>query len=150
MSTPALEFFRHEPTKSPGTTAAAAIATAATLLALDLFWLGVVARDLYRAALGPLMRPDVYWPAGLLFYAFYVAVVVGWAVRPAEGPLAAARRGAGLGCVAYATYDLTSWAVLRDWPGWIVPVDIAWGVFLTALAALAGKAAELRLGRAAR
>ena len=74
-----------------------------------------------------------------LFYAFYVAVIVGWAVLGTHNARAAARRGAGLGFVAYATYELTNWAVLRDWPAWIVPIDIAWGIVLTAVAALAGK-----------
>lgn len=122
--------------------AAAALATAAAILVLDLAWLGVVARDLYVSALGPLMRPEAFWPAAALFYAFYVAVIVTWAVLGTEGPQAAARRGAGLGFVAYATYELTNWAVLRDWPAWIVPIDIAWGVGLTAVAALAGKLAQ--------
>ncbi len=122
--------------------AAATLATAAAMLVLDLVWLGVVARGLYTSALGPLMRPEAYWPAAALFYAFYVGVIVTWAVLGTDGPMAAARRGAALGFVAYTTYDLTNWAVLRDWPAWIVPVDITWGVVLTAVAALAGKLAQ--------
>ena len=69
-------------------------------------------------------------------------MIVGWAVLGTQSARAAARRGAGLGFVAYATYELTNWAVLRDWPAWIVPIDIAWGVVLTAVAALAGKLAQ--------
>ena len=122
--------------------ATAALATAATMLVLDLAWLGVVARGLYVSALGPLMRPEAFWPAAALFYAFYVAVIVAWAVLGTQCPQAAARRGAALGFVAYTTYELTNWAVLRDWPAWIVPIDIAWGVVLTAVAALAGKLAQ--------
>jgi uncharacterized membrane protein len=122
--------------------AAAALATAAAMLVLDLAWLGIVARGLYASALGPLMRPEAFWPAAALFYAFYVAVIVGWAVLGTESTQGAALRGAALGFVAYATYDLTNWAVLRDWPAWIVPIDIAWGVVLTAVAALAGKLAQ--------
>lgn len=125
--------------------ATATIATAAAMLVLDLAWLGIVARGLYVAALGPLMRPEAYWPAAVLFYVFYVAAIVTWAVLGTESPQAAAWRGAGLGFVAYATYELTNWAVLRDWPAWIVPIDIAWGVVLTAVAALAGKLAQRRV-----
>jgi uncharacterized membrane protein len=131
---------------NPAPAAAAAIlASAATMFLLDLAWLGVVARGLYASALGHLMRPEAFWPAAILFYVFYVAVIVAWAVFGADAPAAAARRGAGLGFVAYTTYELTNWAVLRDWPAWIVPVDIAWGVALTALAALAGKLAQRAL-----
>ena len=129
---------------------AATLATAATFLVLDLLWLGVVARDFYREALGGLMREEAYVPAAALFYAFYVAVTTGWAVLGAGSPGDAARRGAGLGFVAYATYELTNWAVIRDWPAVIVPLDLAWGVALTAVAALAGKAAERAAGGARR
>lgn len=124
---------------------AAILASAATMLVLDLVWLGVVARGLYASALGHLLRPDAFWPAALLFYVFYVSVIVAWAVFGTDSPAFAARRGAGLGFVAYTTYELTNWAVLRDWPAWIVPVDVAWGVALTAVAALAGKAAQRAL-----
>ena len=126
---------------------AAILATAAAMLVLDLAWLGVVARGLYLSALGPLMRPEAYWPAAALFYAFYVTVIVVWAVLDTASVQAAARRGAALGFVAYSTYELTNWAVLRDWPAWIVPVDIAWGIVLTAVAALAGKLAQRQVER---
>jgi uncharacterized membrane protein len=117
------------------------------MLVLDLAWIGVVARGLYTSALGPLMRPEAYWPAAALFYAFYVGVTVTWAVLGTDAPRAGALRGAALGFVAYTTYDLTNWAVLRDWPAWIVPIDITWGVVLTAVAALAGKLAQRGLQR---
>ena len=134
------------PGRGPGSgfapAVAATVAVTAAMLVLDLGWLGVVARGLYDEALAPLRRTEVFWPAALLFYAFYVAVTVAWAVLPSDGPPSAARRGAGLGLVAYATYELTNWAVLRGWPAWIVPVDVAWGVVLTAVVALAGKLAQ--------
>lgn len=117
----------------------ATAATAATMLVLDLTWLGVVARGLYDSSLAPLKRADVFLPAAGLFYALYVAAVVTFAVVDTACRTAAARRGAALGLVAYGTYELTNWAVLRDWPALIVPIDIGWGVVLTTLASLAGK-----------
>ena len=114
------------------------LAVAAVLLALDLTWLGVVAADMYATQLGPLMAPSVNVLAAALFYAMYVGAVVLLAVRPAVGPGDAARRGAALGFVAYATYELTNWAVLANWPALLVPVDIAWGVVLTAITAAVG------------
>ena len=59
--------------------------------------------------------------------------------------IGAAKRGAALGLVVYASYDLTNWAVLRGWPAFLVPIDIAWGVVLTATAACAGKLVQGRL-----
>ena len=102
-----------------GTRAAAAVAvatavTAVSLLALDLLWLGVVARPLYDSALGGLKRPVVFWPAAGLFYALYIAAIVIHAELGAAGGADAARRGAALGLVAYGTYEFTNWAVLRE------------------------------------
>ncbi len=109
------------------------------MLALDLTWLGVVARGLYDSALAPLKRPEVLLPAAGLFYALYLAAILIHAVLGAVTPAGAARRGAALGLVAYGTYELTNWAVLRDWPAALVPVDLVWGVILTAVAAFVGK-----------
>lgn len=129
------------------TTAIVLGVTALTTLVLDVSWLGVLARGLYASALAPLGRSAVFLPAAGLFYAFYVVVIVGYAVEAAGSVAAAARRGAMLGLVVYASYELTNWAVLRDWPAVLVPIDIGWGVVLTATAAAMGKLVEKRLSR---
>ena len=116
-------------------------AVVATTMALDLVFLGIVAKPLYDRWLGPLRAPEVFWPAALAFYAMYVGATLRYAVLPAADARAAARRGAELGFVAYATYELTNWAVLAGWPAALVPVDLAWGVVLTATSAAAGRAA---------
>lgn len=121
---------------------AATLAATATMVVLDLTWLGVVARGWYDALLGPLKRPDVYLPAAVLFYSMYLCAVMLYAVLGAHSPSMALRRGAAFGLVTYATYDLTNWAVLQGWPALLVPIDIAWGIFLTALVAMVGKYAH--------
>jgi uncharacterized membrane protein len=108
------------------------------MLALDMVWLGLVAADLYNKALGHLMRPQPHLPAAVLFYAMYTVATYVHAVRGATSLAQAAKRGAGLGLVAYSTYELTSWAVLREWPSILVPVDTLWGMALTATAATLG------------
>ena len=113
-------------------------------LAIDLLWLGVVARDFYARQLGSLMRPDVNWGAAFLFYGIYVAGVLVLAVWPAvqvESLARAALLGAVLGLVAYAAYDLTSLAVMEGFPAGMVPVDMIWGTVLTASTAAVGYAA---------
>ena len=55
-------------------------------------------------------------------------------------------KGAIFGLVAYATYDLTNQATLRDWPVTVTLADIAWGTVLTALASAGGFLAASRLG----
>jgi uncharacterized membrane protein len=130
-------------------TAVVVAATALATLLLDGAWLGLVANGLYASALGPLGRSSVFVPAAAAFYALYVVVIVRYAVDGASGVAAAARRGATLGLVVYASYELTNWAVLRDWPASLVPVDVAWGVVLTASAAAVGRAVQSRLSQRA-
>jgi uncharacterized membrane protein len=108
-------------------------------MTLDLLWIGVVAKGVYDK-LGPLKRDPPSLPAAGLFYAMYTTATFLYAVRPASTVGVAAKRAAGLGFVAYATYELTNAAVIRDWPTVLVPVDTLWGVALTAAAASAGRA----------
>lgn len=118
------------------------LAIAVSMLILDLTWLGVIAAPLYDRLLGELRAEQVQPVAAALFYAMYVGAVALVAVRPARGGGEAAARGAGLGFLAYATYELTNWAVIRGWPAALVPIDIAWGVALTAVVARVGWAAR--------
>lgn len=127
-------------------TAISGLAVAVALLVIDLVWLGVVAAPIYNEALGPLRRSPIHWPAALTFYAMYVAVIVIYCVRRSNSVRDAARRGAELGFVAYATYELTNWAVLADWPALLVPIDIVWGVVLTSAVAAIGKRVGLHSG----
>ena len=46
--------------------------------------------------------------------------------------------GALFGFFAYATYDLTNLATIRDWPLIVTVVDLVWGTTLSAFTALAG------------
>lgn len=108
------------------------------MAALDLLWLGVLAKGLYRGALGHLMAPEVRWWAAALFYLVYAAGIVHFVVRPAlaEGSLfRAACEGAALGLLVYAVYDLTNLALLRGWPVWLSALDVLWGGLATGAAA---------------
>lgn len=115
--------------------------TALVFFAIDLVWLGVVARRFYREALGHLLRDEAVWPAAITFYALYIAGILVFAVLPsleAGSLLRAAGLGAFFGLVAYATFDLTSLALLRDFPVRVVIVDLVWGTVLTGSVAAAG------------
>ena len=118
-------------------------ATGTTMFALDLLWLGVVAKGFYAKYMGTLLRPDVKWLPALLFYLLYVSAVVVFVVMPAAERRSLGRAlglGAFFGLAAYATYDLTSLALIRDFPLIVALVDLAWGVVLTTVAATAGYA----------
>lgn len=109
---------------------------------LDALWLGVVAKDWYREAIGHLMAPSFNVPAAAAFYFLFPVGLIVFAVAPAQGDLVkAAWTGALFGLFCYGTYDLTSLAVLRDWPLSISLIDMAWGCAIGAAGATAGTAA---------
>ncbi len=109
-------------------------------LGIDMLWLGIVAKDFYRNNLGHLLRADVNWAAALIFYLLYVAGILIFATMPAlerHSLRQAVLLGALFGFFAYATYDLTNLATLKDWPVNVVLVDILWGAVLSACVAAA-------------
>ena len=123
------------------------VATLIAFFALDMLWLGVLARKFYANQLGRLMADNPNWLVAIAFYAMYIAGIVFFAIRPAieaEQVLKAALYGALFGFFCYATYDLTNLATLRDWPVKLVIVDILWGTLLTGSCAAAGAWATLK------
>ena len=115
--------------------------TLVVLFIIDLFWIGFIAKGFYGKYLGPLMASSFFVPAVVAFYILYAIGLLYFAVFPgihAHSWLLALGNGAFLGFLAYMTYDLTNWGVLKNWAWQIVPVDVLWGVVLSgAVSALA-------------
>ncbi|MBV7534967.1 DUF2177 family protein [Duganella sp. sic0402] len=112
-----------------------------SLLVLDALWIGLYMASAYKTALGDLMLAQPRFVAAALFYFLYAAGVAFLAVGPGLREVSwqtAALHGAVLGLVAYSTYDLTNYAILKVWPLGLSVVDIAWGAFMTTLAATGG------------
>lgn len=121
--------------------AIAFLGTAIVFFALDYLWLARIAGSFYRGRLGPLMADEVNIAVAVAFYAVYVVGIVIFAVAPAMRSgqwLDALLYGCLFGFFAYATYDLTNLATLRDWPVDVTVIDIAWGTFVTGASATAG------------
>ena len=117
------------------------LAAGIAFLIVDAVWLTTMADMLYRPLLGDKLEPQFRLAPAICFYLIYIAGIVFFAILPAlqSGGLGrAALNGAVLGLVAYATYDLTNQATLRDWPLAITLADIPWGAFVTAVGASAG------------
>ncbi len=110
--------------------------------ALDACWLSFAGSRIYRPALGDLLAANFRGGPAVLFYLLYLGGMVWFAVRPglSDGLGSAALNAALLGGVCYATYDLTNQATLAHWPAWLSAVDIAWGSFATAVAAVVATA----------
>ncbi|NCC80594.1 MAG: DUF2177 family protein [Clostridia bacterium] len=104
---------------------------------VDIVWLGVISKKLYKEYLGHLMGP-VNWPAALIFYAMFIAGLVFFVINPAiekQSLFYAVSVGAFFGLITYGTYDLTNLATLKDWPVTITIIDLIWGTFLNAATA---------------
>ncbi|MEP7453016.1 DUF2177 family protein [Phyllobacterium sp. SB3] len=114
------------------------ISTAIVFFVLDFVWLSTVATSFYRNRLPDVMGADVNYPAAVLFYLIFVAGIVIFAVSPALETgrwTTALVYGALFGFMAYATYDLTNQATLKQWSTTVTIVDMAWGTVASAISA---------------
>jgi len=115
--------------------------TSIVFFAIDLLWLGVVARNLYRKYLKDFLSEKTNWKAAISFYLIFIVGIMIFAVFPAVEKSSLSQAitwGALFGFFTYATYDLTNLATLKNWPLKIVFIDIAWGTLLCAMVSTAG------------
>lgn len=115
--------------------------TAMVFFAIDLIWLGLLAKNLYNKFLGDLLADQVNWTAAIIFYLIFIVGIFIFAILPAvekESVKHAIVYGVLFGFFTYATYDLTNLATLKGWPIKIVLIDILWGMVLTGSVATAG------------
>ena len=128
------------------------LAASIVFVGCDFGWLTLTGNILYRPVLGPMLADRPRLAPAIAFYLLYQLGVAVFAVAPAAAerrPSRAAARGALFGLVAYATYDLTNQATLRNWSTRLTLADMAWGAVVTGLSAFAGCAAALAAGRKA-
>ena len=117
--------------------------------AVDMVWLSIMAGRFYRPTLGDILLADVNLKAAVVFYLLYPIGLVIFAIAPAlkTGELKDALvMGALFGFFAYATYDLTNQATVRNWSVALTLVDVAWGAFVSGLAAVVATAVSTRIG----
>ena len=118
------------------------IVSIVAMVVIDLISIRGVAKPFYQKHLGYLFAEKFKIVPIVLFYLIYIFGLMVFVVSPAlSGTIPLGRAvimGALLGFVAYATYDLTSHGLIRDWPAIVTVVDMAWGSFLTALIAAIG------------
>ncbi len=101
---------------------------------VDMIWLGIIAKNLYRNNLKGLLRDKPNWAAAVIFYLLFIVGIIIFAVAPAirnDSLLNAVLYGILFGFFTYSTYDLTNYATLKNWPFNIVVIDIIWGMVLT-------------------
>jgi len=134
------------------------IAYAGTLVvfvAIDACWLTFMGPVVYRPTLGDILSPTLRIGPAIAFYLSYPIGVVVFGVLPGlRAGLASSAFFPALlfGALAYATYDLTNFATLRNWNMQITILDIVYGALASGIAAVAAFAlvrATVGLGSAA-
>jgi uncharacterized membrane protein len=117
--------------------------------ALDMVWLGLVAKNFYANQIGFLMKPNINWVAAIVFYLLFIIGLVVFVITPAleKGSWTNALLfGALFGLITYATYDLTNLATLKDWPILVTIVDLIWGAVLAGSVSVASYLIALKIG----
>ena len=110
-------------------------------LIIDVLWLSITVKSLYRPALGDLLKDKPVMWAAVLFYIIYMIGVALIILKPAlanDSILQALWTGVVFGVVAYGTYNLTNMATVKNWSASIVWIDMIWGGFLTGFSSAIG------------
>lgn len=111
----------------------------ALFVSIDFLWL-FTTNQMYKKYLIDLLSPNPNWAGILLFYPLYAMGICFFVIKPFEQQGSLINfflHGAFFGIVAYGTYDLTNYATLKEWPIFLVVIDILWGAFITGLVSVA-------------
>ncbi len=118
----------------------ALFSTYSLILILDIPWLSIMNKVFYSKNLSHLLSssPKLLPAAG--FYIIYGLALTILIILPAlTGSYSSSKvflLAALFGLAAYATYDLTNQATLKNWPLLVTLVDLTWGTLLTAFVGL--------------
>lgn len=123
------------------------VATFVAFLALDAVWLSRMGDALYRPTMGDMLLDGFRLTPAVIFYVVYTVGLVHFGVKPglAGGAVTTLGEAALFGFVAYATYDLTNQATLKNWSTALTLADLGWGTVASMVAASVGRAVTLWL-----
>lgn len=120
---------------------AAYVATFVVFIAIDFVWLSSTANVLYKPVLKDILLTDFRLVPAIVFYLLFPLglVIFGVTAGIRGGNWSdALLYGALFGFFAYATYDLTNQATLRNWETKLTVIDMIWGSFISGTASTAG------------
>lgn len=103
-------------------------------LLIDSIWLLVIAKNLYQNELGSLMAKNPNLIAALIFYLLFIFGLVYFVINPGIEINSITKiliNGIIFGLVTYATYDLTSLAVIQNFSLKVTIIDLIWGIFIS-------------------
>jgi uncharacterized membrane protein len=115
---------------------------ALVMIALDIVWIGFIAKQLYQSGIGHLMADKPNLLAAAAFYLVFCGGLLWFAIIPSvlkPGPSSVIVSAAIFGFCAYATYDLSNLSTLKAWPLSVALIDMAWGTLASVVATAIGK-----------
>ncbi len=114
-----------------------------TMFIIDMIWLRVIAVNWYQQGMAEHLAESPNLVAAAAFYLVFPIGLMIFAILPVESAslVKVGITGALFGFFAYATYDLTAMAVLKNWPVGLSILDMAWGTMVSGVASIAGKCA---------
>jgi len=118
--------------------AALYLVTLLVIIPLDFLFLGVVAKDFFTSQVGNMLGEIKLVPAVLFYLLYVVGVVIFVSGGAGATPQSTLLFGALFGLFCYATFDLTSLALLKNWSWAVAVVDVSWGALVTAVSSTAG------------
>lgn len=114
------------------------LATLLVLVPLDFLFLGIVAKDFFTSQVGNMLGELKLLPAALFYLIYAAGVLIFVSGSPSSTWQGTLLFGALFGFFCYATFDLTSLALLRNWSWAVAVVDVSWGAVATAVSSTAG------------
>jgi uncharacterized membrane protein len=114
------------------------LVTLAVLAALDFLFLGIVAKGFFVSQVGDMLGEIRPVPAVLFYLLYVVGVLIFVSGQASATSPSTLVYGALFGLFCYATFDLTSLALLKHWSWPVAAIDVSWGAAVTAIAATAG------------
>lgn len=109
------------------------LVTFIVFIILEIFWLIILAKDLYAKELGYIMKNKPSLLPAAVFGLLFVGGLVFFVVNPAidqNNWSYALLAGVLYGLITYATYTLTNLANLEGWPLKVTIIDLLWGMVL--------------------
>ena len=111
-------------------------ATLVAFFALDMTWVGLVARPFLSKLSWFFTFAESQLAAGDFFYLLFIVGLLVFVIIPGQQSGSLQNTlvlAAFFGLVTYATYDLINLATIKDWPIMVTMVDLIWGMFVSTL-----------------
>tara|TARA_A100001011_G_C14242335_1_gene813820 strand:+ start:204 stop:578 length:375 start_codon:yes stop_codon:yes gene_type:complete len=110
-------------------------------LAVDYVMIIKVINPIFQSNVGELFREQPKLTAAAFFYIFYVSGIYWFGTLAGlrtGSVLTSILSGSFLGLLAYATYEVTNFSLIKGWTVQMVVLDTAWGGALGGLTAAVG------------